>query len=128
MTVDAQLTQTEAPAQEALAHQISLTPAAATMAKSLRDQEDTADLRLRVEVRPGGCHGLSYKLSFDDQIDDGDAIVDFEGMELVVDPVTAGQLAGATIDFVQTLQKQGFTIDNPNATSSCACGDSYACG
>ena len=116
MTVEATQTPT---------HQVELTAAAAAMAKSLREKEGRDDLRLRVEVAPGGCRGLSYQLTFDDQVLDGDLVRDFDGMELVVDQLSSEKLIGATIDYVETLQKQGFTIDNPNAQASCACGDSF---
>ncbi len=120
MTVEAQPDQTQQ-----LTHDVLLTEAAAAVAKSLREKEGRDDLRLRVEVAPGGCRGLSYQLTFDDQLMDGDAVRDFGGVELVVDEFSREKLVGATIDYVETLQKQGFTIDNPAASASCACGDSF---
>ncbi|MBL8929111.1 MAG: iron-sulfur cluster assembly accessory protein [Kineosporiaceae bacterium] len=116
---------TEFAADAAVAHRVTLTPAAVAMAKSLREKEGREDLRLRVEVAPGGCRGLSYQLTFDDQLLDGDHVRDFDGMELVVDDFSKDKLVDATIDYVETLQKQGFTIDNPSAQASCACGDSF---
>jgi iron-sulfur cluster assembly accessory protein len=107
------------------AHQVLLTEAAVAKAKALREQEGRDDLRLRVEVAPGGCRGLSYQLTFDDQLMDGDRVRDFDGVELVVDEFSSDKLVGATIDYVESLQKAGFTIDNPNAQASCACGDSF---
>lgn len=120
MTVEAQPAQTQQPT-----HEVLLTAAAAAMARSLREKEGRDDLRLRVEVAPGGCRGLSYQLTFDDQLMDGDVVRDFDGVELVVDEFSKDKLVGATIDYVETLQKQGFTIDNPSAQASCACGDSF---
>lgn len=120
MTVETQPDQTQQPA-----HDVLLTASAVAMAKSLRDKEGRADLRLRLEVAPGGCRGLSYQLTFDDQLMEGDAVRDFDGMELVVDEFSRDKLVGATIDYVESLQKQGFTIDNPSAQASCACGDSF---
>ncbi|MGC4934921.1 HesB/IscA family protein [Gordonia sp. DT30] len=104
---------------------IILTDAAASKAKTLLDQEGRDDLSLRIAVQPGGCAGLRYQLFFDDRSLDGDVIADFGGVNLAVDRMSAPYVQGATIDFVDTIEKQGFTIDNPNATGSCACGDSF---
>ena len=104
---------------------ISLSDAAAVKAKTLLDQEGRDDLRLRVAVQPGGCSGLRYQLFFDERSLDGDVVTDFEGVGVVVDRMSAPYLAGATIDFVDRIDAQGFTIDNPNAQNSCACGDSF---
>jgi iron-sulfur cluster assembly accessory protein len=78
-------------------------------------------------VQPGGCSGLRYQLFFDERSLDGDARQEYaEGtVKVVVDRMSVPYLAGATIDFVDTIEKQGFTIDNPNAGGSCACGDSF---
>ncbi|MET0901520.1 MAG: iron-sulfur cluster assembly accessory protein [Mycobacterium sp.] len=106
-------------------HGATLTDAAALKAKSLLDQEGRDDLALRIAVQPGGCAGLRYNLFFDDRTLDGDLVADFGGVHLTVDRMSAPYIQGATIDFVDTIEKQGFTIDNPNATGSCACGDSF---
>jgi iron-sulfur cluster assembly accessory protein len=102
-----------------------LTEAAATKVAALLAQEGRDDLRLRVAVQPGGCSGLRYQLYFDERDFDGDIAREFSGVEVVTDKMSAPYLMGATIDFVDTIEKQGFTIDNPNATGSCACGDSF---
>ena len=107
------------------AHGVTLTEAAASKARSLLDQEGRDDLALRIAVQPGGCAGLRYNLFFDDRSLDGDLVVDFAGVNLTVDRMSAPYVQGATIDFVDTIEKQGFTIDNPNATGSCDCGDSF---
>jgi Fe-S cluster assembly iron-binding protein IscA len=128
---------------------VALTSEAAAKVRTLLDQEGRDDLRLRVAVQPGGCSGLRYQLFFDERSLDGDVVTAFpagkaeaedpdEGffdglgseqgggpVEVVVDRMSAPYLIGATIDFVDTIEKQGFTIDNPNATGSCACGDSF---
>ncbi|MFL6075769.1 MAG: HesB/IscA family protein [Mycobacteriales bacterium] len=104
---------------------VVLTETAAVKVKTLLDQEGRDDLRLRLAVQPGGCSGLRYQLFFDDRSLDGDVISEFGGVEVVTDRMSAPYLTGATIDFVDTIEKQGFTIDNPNATGSCACGDSF---
>jgi iron-sulfur cluster assembly accessory protein len=105
---------------------IVLTAEAASKVKSLLEQEGRDDLALRVAVQPGGCSGLRYQLYFDDRSLDGDVVADFNGVSVVTDRMSAPYLTGATVDFVDTIEKQGFTIDNPNAGSSCACGDSFS--
>ena len=104
---------------------INLSDEAAGKVKSLLDQEGRDDLALRIAVQPGGCSGLRYQLFFDERTLDGDVVTDFNGVGVVVDRMSIPYLNGATIDFVDTIEKQGFTIDNPNAGGSCACGDSF---
>jgi iron-sulfur cluster assembly accessory protein len=112
-------------AQEQQQQGVVLTDTAASKVKSLLDQEGRDDLQLRIAVQPGGCSGLRYQLFFDERALDGDVVREFGGVEVVVDRMSAPYLLGATIDFVDTIEAQGFTIDNPSATSSCACGDSF---
>jgi iron-sulfur cluster assembly accessory protein len=114
---------TTAPVTES----ISLTETAAIKVRALLDQEGRDDLRLRVAVQPGGCSGLQYQLFFDERALDGDIEVERGGVPLVVDRMSAPYLVGATIDFTDTIEQQGFTIDNPNAAGGCACGNSF-CG
>ena len=104
---------------------VLLSDVAAVKVKSLLEQEGRDDLALRIAVQPGGCSGLRYQLFFDERSLDGDQIFDFDGVNVVVDRMSVPYLNGATIDFVDTIEKQGFTIDNPNASGSCACGDSF---
>jgi iron-sulfur cluster assembly accessory protein len=104
---------------------VILTEAAASKVGALLSQERRDDLRLRVAVQPGGCSGLRYDLYFDERSFDGDIVAEFGDVAVVTDKMSAPYLMGATIDFVDTIEKQGFTIDNPNATGSCACGDSF---
>lgn len=107
-------------------HGVGLSSAAQEKVRSLLSQEGRDDLRLRIAVQPGGCSGLIYQLYFDERELENDAIMSFEGVEVVVDQMSVPYLNGATIDFEDTIQKQGFTIDNPNAEGSCACGDSFS--
>ena len=116
MTVDVDITKQDG---------ILLTDGAAAKVKNLLEQEGRDDLSLRVQVQPGGCSGLRYQLVFDDRSLDGDVVSDFGGVQVVTDRMSAPYLVGATVDFVDTIEKQGFTIDNPNATGSCACGESF---
>jgi iron-sulfur cluster assembly accessory protein len=121
MTVQNDTAATPETAQQS----VQLTQTAAAKVKGLLEQEGRDDLALRVAVQPGGCSGLRYQLFFDERTLDGDVVKDFGGVGVVVDRMSSPYLAGATIDFVDTIEKQGFTIDNPNAGGSCACGDSF---
>jgi iron-sulfur cluster assembly accessory protein len=106
-------------------HGVTLTDAAASKARALLEQEGRDDMHLRIAVQPGGCAGLRYQLFFDERTLDGDLFRDFGGLKVAVDRMSAPYVSEAVIDFVDTIEKQGFTIDNPNATGSCACGDSF---
>lgn len=130
----AELSDTSAP--ETSTHGVQLTDVAARKVMSLLQQEGRDDLQLRIAVQPGGCSGLVYQLYFDERMLDGDLVRKFEVRDpgtgavvgvviVVVDRMSAPYLEGATIDFADTIEKQGFTIDNPNAGGSCACGDSF---
>jgi iron-sulfur cluster assembly accessory protein len=103
---------------------VNVSDAAALKVRTLLEQEGR-DLALRIAVQPGGCSGLRYQLFFDERTLDGDQVSDFDGVSVVVDRMSLPYLNGAVIDFVDTIEKQGFTIDNPNAGGSCACGDSF---
>ena len=114
------------PTTDAPLHGVKLTETAADKIARLLEQEGREDLRLRLAVQSGGCSGLVYQLYFDERQLDGDAVVEFgTGIEVVVDKMSGPYVEGAVIDFEDTIQKQGFTIDNPNASGSCACGDSF---
>ena len=104
---------------------VVLTDAASAKVKHLLAQEGRDDLALRVAVQPGGCSGLRYQLFFDEREIDGDIVSAYEGVRVRVDRMSNPYLMGATIDFVDTIERQGFTIDNPNAGGTCACGDSF---
>ena len=119
-------TETTSPSAEtAISTSIALTDVAAAKVAALLAQEGRDDLYLRVAVQPGGCSGLRYQLYFDDRNQEGDIAREFGAVKVVVDKMSDPYLMGATIDFVDTIEKQGFTIDNPNAQGSCACGDSF---
>ena len=108
------------------ANSVVITETAAVKVKTLLDQEGRDDLNLRIAVQPGGCSGLRYQLFFDDRSLDGDVRQEINGVGVVVDRMSVPYLGGAVIDFVDTIEKQGFTIDNPHAVGSCACGDSFS--
>lgn len=126
--VDTQVRADESAAETTAAatHSVQLSDVAASKVKTLLQQEGRDDLRLRIGVQPGGCSGLIYQLYFDERTLDGDLVREFDGVEVVVDRMSAPYLEGASIDFADTIEKQGFTIDNPNAGGSCACGDSFS--
>jgi iron-sulfur cluster assembly accessory protein len=83
------------------------------------------EIFLRISVQPGGCSGLRYQTFFDYEKLDGDTDYNFEDFTLKLDKMSVPYLEGATLDFVDTIEKQGFVLDNPNAAGSCACGDSF---
>lgn len=104
---------------------ITLTEVAVEKVKNLLASEVKDNLRLRLAVQPGGCSGLIYQLYFDEMQMEGDTVTDFDGVELIVDRMSGPYLAGAVIDFEDSISKQGFSIENPNAAGTCACGDSF---
>jgi iron-sulfur cluster assembly accessory protein len=119
-------TATDTPG-DVVASDVTLTEAAASKVRALLDQEGRDDLRLRIAVQPGGCAGLQYQLFFDERSLDGDVDIDAHGVPIVVDRMSVPHLSGAVVDFTDTIEQQGFTIDNPNAGGGCACGNSF-CG
>jgi iron-sulfur cluster assembly accessory protein len=104
---------------------ISLTEMAASRVKQLLEQEGRTDIALRVAVQPGGCSGLRYAMYLDDEVADGDVSEEQFGVKLVVDRMSMPYLNEAKIDFVDSLEQSGFTIDNPLAQGGCACGHSF---
>jgi iron-sulfur cluster insertion protein len=104
----------------------SITDSAADKVKSLITAEGNPELVLRVAVRPGGCSGLSYEMFFDTYIAADDVKTEHGGVTVVIDPASAVHLGGASLDFKDGLQGAGFSIQNPNATRSCGCGQSFS--
>jgi iron-sulfur cluster assembly accessory protein len=104
---------------------IQLTENAAGKVKELLVEEGRSDIALRVAVQPGGCSGLRYAMYLDDQLSDKDVAEEQHGVRIVVDKMSVPYVSQATIDFVDSLEASGFTIDNPAAQSSCACGNSF---
>lgn len=104
---------------------IGLTDSAIAKCSELISREGRDDLRLRVSVQPGGCSGLIYSLYFDTELAEEDVISDYTSVEVVVDKMSLPYIEGAVIDYEDTIEKQGFVIDNPNAQGTCACGDSF---
>lgn len=106
---------------------IHLTPKAIEMVKATRDQEGMdADIALRVAVRGGGCSGFEYALDFDQQPRENDTVLDFDGLRVFIDAVSARYLKGTEIDFVSGIMGSGFKFKNPNAVGTCGCGSSFS--
>ena len=104
---------------------ITLTEAASEKAKVLMERDGRDGYALRLKVVGGGCSGLQYQLMFDDEIGELDQEEEWNGMRVVVDPKSAVYLLGTTIDYVDDLGHSGFKIENPNATNTCGCGESF---
>ncbi len=105
---------------------ITLTDTATKKVKELIDAEGVPELALRVAVRPGGCSGFSYEMFFDTDIADDDMAELFGEVRVVVDPASAQLLTGATLDYKDGLNQAGFSINNPNASRTCGCGQSFS--
>ena len=105
---------------------IVLTDEAASKVAELLDQEGNPELALRVAVRPGGCSGFSYEMFFDSDVAAEDASLMFGSVKVVVDPTSASLLQGSTLDYKAGLQGAGFNINNPNASRTCGCGNSFS--
>lgn len=106
---------------------IQLTPKAVQMIKITREQEGIDDtFGLRVAVRGGGCSGFEYALDFDGEPRDTDHVLDYDGLRVFIDSVSARYLDGTTIDYVLGMQGAGFKFNNPKAVGTCGCGSSFA--
>ena len=105
---------------------ITVTDSASSKVQELIKAEGNDDLALRVAVRPGGCSGFSYEMFFDSDIAADDTVAEAGGVKVVVDSASAPYLKGASLDYKDGLQGAGFAINNPNATRSCGCGQSFS--
>lgn len=104
----------------------TLTPAALSKVKELvRHEPNPEGMALRLEVQPGGCAGFRYGLFFDEELAEDDIVTESDGVRLVCDKMSAPYLRGLKIDWEESLQRSGFTIENPNAQGRCSCGDSF---
>lgn len=103
---------------------ITMTPAAADKVRELLAQENDPSLGLRIFVAGGGCSGLQYGMTLDEQ-QEGDTIIAQEGFNVLVDEMSIGYITGSEVDYVDSLMGAGFTVNNPNAVSSCGCGHSF---
>ena len=105
---------------------MQLTESAQSKIKDIWAEENNANLKLRVFVQGGGCSGMQYGFEFDEQVQDGDTLVENLGVKLLVDPMSLQYLSGAEIDYREGLEGAQFVIRNPNATTTCGCGSSFA--
>jgi iron-sulfur cluster assembly accessory protein len=104
---------------------IQLTESAALRVQRLMEEKDLQSHALRVFVSGGGCSGFQYGMAFEPDARENDVRISFESLDVVIDPMSYGYLAGATIDYVEDLMGGGFSITNPNAVSTCGCGHSF---
>lgn len=102
------------------------TSAAATKVRELIDDEGNSALMLRVFISGGGCSGFQYGFTFDENLADGDTVIENEGVKLLIDPMSFQYLAGAEIDYTEGLEGAQFVIRNPNAATTCGCGSSFS--
>ena len=104
---------------------IEITEAAIDKVKEIMKKQGIDGFKLRIEVKPGGCAGYSYDFSLDDEVKGNDIIIQKNEMKVTIDPASAEALKGAVIDYVETLNRSGFKVDNPNAHAVCSCGSSF---
>jgi iron-sulfur cluster assembly accessory protein len=104
---------------------LTITDEAAEMAQEIKDEKDLQGYGVRIYVQQGGCSGYSYGMQFDDDVSDDDIVVEDKGVEFIVDEHSAEYLEGSEVDYVESLQSTGFDITNPNAESTCGCGESF---
>jgi len=102
------------------------TVAAAAKVAKLKLEEGNPALKLRLYIQGGGCSGFQYGFQFDESLDEDDACVETDGMQLVVDPMSMQYLEGSEVDYVEDLQGAQFVVRNPNATTTCGCGSSFS--
>ncbi len=103
---------------------LSITPTAAEKVRELLEQENDPSLALRIFVAGGGCSGLQYGMTLDEE-QEGDTTIQQSGIKVLVDEMSLGYINGSQIDYVDSLMGAGFTVNNPNAVSSCGCGHSF---
>ena len=106
--------------------QLVFSDQAAKKVRSLIMEEENENLRLRVFVSGGGCSGFEYGFTFDDEVEEDDIEVENGGVSLVVDVLSFEYLAGSSIDYLEDLQGSRFVVVNPNAASTCGCGNSFS--
>lgn len=103
---------------------LSITPAASAKVRELLEQENDPSLALRIFVAGGGCSGLQYGMTLDEE-QEGDTVISQSGLKVLVDEMSLGYINGSEVDYVDSLMGAGFTVNNPNAVSSCGCGHSF---
>lgn len=104
---------------------IEFSDAAARKVKTLVEEEENPNLKLRVYVTGGGCSGFQYGFTFDEKVNEGDTTIDKNEVTLVVDPMSLQYLVGGEVDYTEGLEGSRFLVTNPNATTTCGCGSSF---
>lgn len=104
---------------------VTITEGAGTKVKSLLESEGKQDYGLRVHVTGGGCHGFQYGMAFEEKPNEDDQVLEYHGVKLFVDPQSAMLMNGAVVDYVEGLEGSGFAIKNPQAKTTCGCGQSF---
>ena len=112
--------------QNEIALPIVFTEAAASKVKMLIDEEENPELKLRVYVTGGGCSGFQYGFTFDENVNEGDTVIEKNCATLVIDPMSLQYLIGGEVDYIESLQGSKFLVNNPNATTTCGCGASFS--
>ncbi len=105
---------------------VIFTDSAASKVKELIEEEQNDALKLRIYVTGGGCSGFQYGFTFDESVNEGDTVVEKDGVSLLIDPMSFQYLSGAEIDYKEGLEGSHFVIRNPNATTTCGCGSSFS--
>ncbi|MER2494144.1 iron-sulfur cluster insertion protein ErpA [Catenovulum sediminis] len=105
---------------------LNFTDAAAKQVKLLIEEEENPDLKFRVYITGGGCSGFQYGFTFDEKVNEGDMLIEKEGVNLVVDPMSLQYLMGGEVDYTSGLEGSRFFVKNPNATTTCGCGASFS--
>lgn len=104
---------------------VTISSDAANRLLRMMEEKELENYALRIFVAGGGCSGLQYGMTFDDEVREGDTAFSMHSLRVLIDPISARYLGGATVDYVDTLMGGGFKIDNPNAVASCGCGHSF---
>ncbi len=105
---------------------IEFTDAAARKVAALVAEEENPELKLRVYITGGGCSGFQYGFTFDEKVNEGDLLVEKQGVSMVIDPMSLQYLMGGVVDYTEGLQGSRFVVQNPNATTTCGCGSSFS--
>src|ERR1700693_547295 len=105
---------------------ISLTPTASTKVKEIMGMQNPVPTALRVAVVGGGCSGFQYHMAFENQTNDTDEVIDFNGFKVAVDPMRSMYSEGVGVDDIETVEGAGFKFNNPNVKSTCGCGSSFS--
>jgi iron-sulfur cluster insertion protein len=113
-------------AAPAMTAEVTFSDAAASKVKRLIAEENNPNLKLRIYISGGGCSGFQYGFSFDENIGEGDVMVENDGVALVIDPMSYQYLMGAEVDYTEGLEGAQFVVRNPNASTTCGCGSSFS--